>query len=74
MSDSDIDQVLDACEHPLGASALIADEEPSGSSGVPIPPPFAGPPHSAAPTILDDIDFTCRTILRRTAAWRSATC
>jgi hypothetical protein len=72
VSDADIDRALDACEHPEDAIASPADEEPSGSSGVPIPPPFAGPPHSAAPTILDDIDFTCRTILRRTAAWRAA--
>jgi hypothetical protein len=74
LSDDSIDQALDACEHIEDAIASPTEEEPStGSSGVPIPPPFAGPAERCAP-IIDDIEYIARVVLRRAAAWRGAAC
>jgi hypothetical protein len=67
MSDADIDQALDACEHPLGASALVAEEEHSGSSGVPI---SIAPPPPIMDDRLADAACTLRLIARRIEAYR----
>jgi hypothetical protein len=74
MSDADIDAALDALDED--AERTIRKEEPDGgSSGAPVPIP-APLSHEQpdVPAVLDDIDFACRTILRRTAAWRATAC